>query len=79
MTKVVFFLGTTEVSVVPEIELDLDAMLVRQSDLLQCWQAFGAEITRRVYDLPLDLRFEMEELDRLSDEITNAEYQTEEQ
>jgi hypothetical protein len=40
--------------------------------LLMDWKVLAAEIKRRVDDLPRDLKFEMEELNRLTDEITKG-------
>jgi hypothetical protein len=40
--------------------------VLQQSDLLGRWWEIGIELKRRVYDLPLDLQFEIEELLRLT-------------
>jgi hypothetical protein len=50
-----------------EPEIDLDAVLGRQSDLLARWKILGEELRRRTYDLPADIRFEIAELIRETD------------
>ena len=61
----------TRVTDIPDVP-DLGAII----SLLMDWQVLAAEIKRRVDDLPLDLRFEMEELNQRTDEITNPQYST---
>ena len=61
----------TRVTDIPDVP-DLGAII----SLLMDWQVLAAEIKRRVDDLPLDLRFEMEELNQRTDEITNRQSST---
>jgi hypothetical protein len=62
MGKIILFHGVSEVLAAHDSEpaLDLDAVLVHQSDLLVRWKAFGEELKRRSecplpFDLALDL------------------------
>jgi hypothetical protein len=66
MGKIAMFPGTVEVSEAPAPEIDLDALLDQQSDLLLRWRLLGEELHRRVYDIPFDIRFEIDVLLRES-------------
>jgi hypothetical protein len=59
MGEIMPFPGLTEISEVPEDELDLDATCARQSDLLARWVALGSELKRRVEHLPFDVSLEL--------------------
>jgi hypothetical protein len=61
----------TRVTNIPDVP-ELGAVI----SLLMDWKVLAAEIKRRVDDLPLDLRFEMEELNQRTDEITNRQSST---
>jgi hypothetical protein len=66
MSKVLLFPGTTEVSAALEPESDLDTLILQQSDLLGRWWELGTELRRRACDLPIGIRFEIDELLRLT-------------
>jgi hypothetical protein len=47
----------------PGIEIDLDAILDRQADLLERWKILGREIQRRAErPLPFDIALELQDL-----------------
>lgn len=48
------------------IRTDIDALVLQQSDLLGRWWELGTELKRRAYDLPIDIKFEIDELLRLT-------------
>jgi hypothetical protein len=64
MSKVIPVPGTTEISEPVEPQIDFEALADAQQIILERWQALGQELRRRSYDLPWDIRFEIDELIR---------------
>ena len=62
MSEVIPFPGTAEISEAVEPQIDFEELADAQEILLERWQALGEELRRRSYDIPFDLRFELDEL-----------------
>jgi hypothetical protein len=63
MGSITLFPGTVEISAVPEPEIDLDARVDQQADLLVRWRTFGEEVRRLTEQpLPFALALELREL-----------------
>ena len=43
-------------------DLDIDAILAQQNDLLRRWRGFGEELKRRFGPMPVDIALELSDL-----------------
>jgi hypothetical protein len=66
---VILFPNVDEITAADGPELDLNALVLQQGDLLGRWRDAGTEVKRLTYDLPIGLLFEIAELIRLTDDI----------
>ena len=63
MDNVVLLPGVGAVPEITEPEIDLEAILAQQGDLLLRWRVLGEELKRRAeYPLPFDLALELQDL-----------------